>query len=62
MVAILALLASLNRRSENIVVEPIVVPELELSNVQRQIFAANFVIAAHNSAFENTPKASMVCV
>ena len=49
--------ASLNRRSKNIGIEPIVVSELKLRDVQRQIFAADLVIAAHNPAFENAPEA-----
>ena len=35
--------ASLNRRSENVRVLAIIIAELELGNVQRHIFAADFV-------------------
>jgi len=49
--------ASFNRRSKNIVVEPIVISELKLRDVQRQIFAADLVIAAHDPAFEDAPEA-----
>ncbi len=48
---------SLNRGSENIVVEPIVIFELAFRNVERQIFGADFVIAANNAALEDRPKA-----
>jgi hypothetical protein len=51
-----ATLAPRNRRSEDIGVEPIVVPELKLRDVQRQIFAADFVEASDNSAFEDRPE------
>lgn len=36
---------------------PIVVPELELRDVQRQIFAANFVVTADNPALNQRPEA-----
>jgi hypothetical protein len=45
--------ASLNRRSENIVVKPIVVPELKFRNMQRQVFATDLVETAHYSAFKD---------
>src|ERR1700693_2832905 len=35
--------ASLNRRSENVIVEAIVIPKLELCNVKWQVFGANLV-------------------
>ena len=38
------------RGAEYVGVIPIVVPELELCNVQRQVFAADLVEAAHNTA------------
>ena len=47
--------ASLNRRSENIVVEAIIVPELELRNVKMQVFPANIVECANDTALENAP-------
>ena len=50
-------LASLNRRSENIFVHPVVVPELKFRDVQRHIFGADFVKAANNTALEDAPKA-----
>src|ERR1700733_13731118 len=49
--------APLNCRPENICIVSVVVPELELRDVQRQIFAANFVETADDAAFENTPEA-----
>src|SRR6185437_6992743 len=44
-------------RSENIGIAAIVIPELKLRDVQRQIFAADLVVAAHNAAFEDRPEA-----
>ncbi len=49
-------LTSLNRRSENVVVEPIVVSELKFRNVERQIFAANFMETSDHTAFEDAPE------
>lgn len=51
------MLAPLNRRSENIVIEAVVIAELEFGNVERQIFAADFVEATDNAALEDAPKA-----
>src|ERR1700691_4016798 len=45
-----------NSRSENIRVVPIVVAELKLGHVERQIFAADLVIAAHDAAFNQRPE------
>ena len=39
---------SFNRRSENVVVKAIIVPELELRNVKMQIFLADIVECADN--------------
>src|SRR5579885_435751 len=49
--------ASGNRRSENVVIESVVIFELTFRDVERQIFAADFVIAADNRPFEDAPKA-----
>jgi hypothetical protein len=49
--------ASLDRRSENVRVLPIVVAELELGNVERHIFAAHFVERADYAALEDRPEA-----
>jgi hypothetical protein len=46
-----------NCRSENIGIMPIIVAELELRNVERQILAADLVIAAHDAALNQRPKA-----
>ena len=46
-----------NRRSENVVVEPIIVPELELRNVKMQILFADVVECANDTALEDRPKA-----
>jgi hypothetical protein len=51
------LLASLNRRSENIVVQAIIVPELELCNVKMQVFLADVVECADDAALEDAPEA-----
>ncbi len=40
----------LNRRSENFCVEAIIVPELELRNVEWQIFSANLVERGDDTA------------
>jgi hypothetical protein len=42
-------LAPLNRRSENIGLAPVVIPELKFGDVQRQIFGADFVEATNNA-------------
>jgi hypothetical protein len=42
---------------ENIVIKAIVVPELKLSNVERQIFPAHLVVAAHHAALQDRPEA-----
>lgn len=49
-------LASRNRCAENIGVEAIIVAELELCNIQRHVFAADFVEAADDAALEDRPK------
>jgi len=51
------LLASLNRHSENVVVEAIIVPELELCNVKMQVLPADVVESADNPALEDAPEA-----
>lgn len=50
-------LASLDSRSENVGVEAVVVSELKLRDVQRQIFLADFVEAADDAALEDAPEA-----
>jgi hypothetical protein len=49
--------ASLNRRSKNVHVLPIVISELELGDIKRHIFAAHFVKCADHAALEDRPKA-----
>jgi hypothetical protein len=51
-----AMLAPLNRRSENVIVEAIIVLKLTLRNVERQIFAANLMVAADDAALEHAPE------
>ena len=48
---------SLNRRSENVIVEAIVIPKLELCNVKWQVFGANLVESADDTALEYAPEA-----
>lgn len=43
--------------TENVCIVPIVVPELKLRDVQRQIFLADFVECPHDAAFQQRPKA-----
>jgi hypothetical protein len=45
-------LAPLNRRSENVVVEAVVIFELAFSDIERQIFGAYLVVAADDAALE----------
>jgi hypothetical protein len=45
------------RGAENVGVVSVVISELEFGNIQRQIFAADFVEAAHDAALQERPKA-----
>jgi hypothetical protein len=47
---------SCNRSSENIRIEPVVVAELKLRNVERQIFRSDFVEGANHAALEDRSK------
>jgi hypothetical protein len=49
--------ASFDRRSENVRVLPIVIAELELGNIERHIFAADFVETSDDTALEDAPEA-----
>ncbi len=49
--------AALNSRSENIVVEAVVIFELTFRDVQRQIFTADLMITADDAALEDAPEA-----
>ena len=51
------LLASLDCRSENVVVEAIIVPELELRNVKMQVLLAYIVECPDDAAFDDVPEA-----
>ena len=53
----MAALASLDRRSEDVGVPPVVIAELELGDIERHVFAAHFVERADNAALENRPEA-----
>lgn len=50
------ILASFNRRSKNIVIEAVVILELTFRDVQRQIFAAYFVITTYDAALKDAPE------
>jgi hypothetical protein len=54
------MLASLNRRSENVVVKAIIVPELELRNVKMQVFLADVVECADVPRSKMLQKPSLV--
>jgi hypothetical protein len=54
-------LASADRRAENVGICTVVVSELKLRNVQRQIFAAYPVIASHNATLNQRPE-TLNCV
>ena len=54
---IFGLLASRNRRSEDVRIFSIVVAELKFRDAKRQIFAADFVEASHDAALNQRPKA-----
>ena len=42
-----------NRFPENVVVQAVVIPELELGHIQRQVLGGDFVIGADNAALED---------
>jgi len=48
--------APFNSRSKNIVIKTVVILELALRNVEREIFAADFVIATDDAALEDAPE------
>jgi hypothetical protein len=49
--------ASLNCRSENVRVLPVVIPELELGNIEGHVFPADLVERADDPALEDAPEA-----
>lgn len=49
-------LTSTNSRTENITIETVVVPELELCNVKMQIFLADVVESADDTALDDRPE------
>jgi hypothetical protein len=54
---------SSDRFRENVRVFPIIIPELKLRDVKREIFPAHLMEAAHDAAFEDAPEAfNRVCV
>lgn len=50
-------LTSSNRLTKDVLVLPVVVPELELGDVERQIFGADLVERADDAAFKDAPEA-----
>lgn len=48
--------ASRNRRSENVIVEAVVIFELTFCDVERKIFGTDFVVAAYDAALEDAPE------
>ena len=55
-IATFAHLTSADRGSENVGIESIIVSELKLRDVQRQIFTADLVVAAHDAALNQRPE------
>src|SRR5438105_2495160 len=49
--------ASPDRLTEDVLILPVVVPELKFGDVERQILGADLVEGADNAAFENRPEA-----
>jgi hypothetical protein len=47
---------SLNRRSENVVIEAVIIAELKLCDIQREVFCTDFVERTDDTALENAPK------
>jgi hypothetical protein len=52
-----AISASANRRAQNVGILPVIIPKLKLSNVHRQIFLADLVIAADDAAINQRQEA-----
>src|SRR3954454_2936079 len=50
-------LTSTNCLAEDVLIRPVVVAELELGDVQREVLGADLVEGADNTAFEDRPKA-----
>lgn len=50
-------LASADRHSENVIIEAIIVPKLELRNVKMQVLFADVVESADDPALDDRPKA-----
>lgn len=52
---------SSNSGPENVRVRAVVVAELKLRDIQREIFAADLVVAAHDPALKDRPETSGFC-
>jgi hypothetical protein len=50
------------RGTEDIGIAPVVITPFELGDVQLEIFAADFVVTAHDASFNSDHKPSRVCV
>jgi hypothetical protein len=48
---------ALSRGDENVVVEVIVIPELELRNVKMQVFLAQIIQSTNDTSLEDAPEA-----
>jgi hypothetical protein len=48
---------SINRRSEDVLVLPIVITELEFGNIERHIFSAHLIERADYAALDDRPEA-----
>ena len=54
---LLALSASLDRRSEDVRIHAVIIAELEFGNIQRHVFGAHLMERADHAAFEDRPEA-----
>lgn len=57
LIACAAFSASPDRFPENVLVFPVVIPELELSNIERKVFAAHLVVGADDTPLQDRPEA-----
>jgi hypothetical protein len=49
--------APFHRLAEDVIILPVVIPELEFRDVQGKVFTAHLVIGADNAALQNRPEA-----
>src|ERR1700732_727365 len=48
---------TLNCRSENVVIKAVIIPELELSDIEGKVFCTDFVERTDDTALEDAPEA-----